>query len=429
MNLIENLKLKNTDLHEYEIENILYVLCENNPILFDDLVHKVKIPKATVRSFLQSIASILKDSNSTKIQLSDGGLKLIKEAKFSFKNPSLLNFEDEKLESWLKNIRKENKLVSKRDLDQFFATEKTSVQKALILQNNNVSKDSNLAVLGDDDLISLVLAKIGFKNVTIFEIDDEIINLIEKVSKENKFDITCVKYNAKESIGASFTSKFDIVLTDPPYTQNGIELFVDRSLSLLKKGDLKGSYIYLNYGNSFKNYNEFFRIYNVLSKYNLVIENVLNKFNSYIGAEGIGSNSNLYILRTTEKTTPLNIDVENIYTFEEKPFKNFPFVQNFDFRLSNVDKQLLTSKSILDKKIRDFCKLHGLFITGQNLAKFEGGGLTISYTLKTSSLSVHTWPELNALHINIIVCKQVKNEGLMIKNLTNLFDTNLITKA
>jgi len=429
MNLIENLKLKNPDLWEYEIENILYVITDKTPVLFEDLVHKTKLPKATVRTFLQSISSLLKDDKATKVELNDKGKKVIKDYTVTYKDPNMLNLEDSKLEIWLKEVRKENNLVPKRDLDQFFATEKTSVQKALILQKNNFSKDANIAVLGDDDLVSLVLAKLGFKNITIFEIYDEIINLIDKVSNENNFNITCVKYNAKETINPTYTSKFDVVLTDPPYTQNGIELFLDRSISLLSNKGLKGSFIYLNYGNSFKNYNEFFRIYNVFLKYNLVVENVLNKFNSYIGAEGIGSTSNLYILRTTQKTSSLDPNVESIYTFEEKPFKNFPFVQTFDFRLSNVNKQLLTSKYAIDKKMRDFCKLHGLFIACQALSKFEGGGLTINYTLKTSSLSVHTWPELKALHINIVVCKNVRNEGLMVKNLAELFDTNNIVKA
>ncbi|MBP7859995.1 bis-aminopropyl spermidine synthase family protein, partial [Patescibacteria group bacterium] len=343
-------------------------------------------------------------------------------SKFKFTAFSLF---DKSLTTRMKTLRNKYTNTAKREYDQFFATAKTSANKALILKKWGVLNQScAIALIGDDDLAS-VSSKLVERDATVevFEIDNDLIKTISSISKDLDLGININKYDANIPIASVFLKKFDAVLIDPPYTINGVELFLDRAVSLLKG---EGSYIFLNYGGSFKNLEKFVLFQNLLNKYNLAIEGVLYKFNKYYGATSIGSTSNLYILRATAKTSFLNIERKNIYTFNEKTSENFPYNETHIFKLSSVDTVILKHFSAIDEKIRFFCKKHALLIKDTQKILYQNQGITVNYTLSNSSLTIHTWPEFKALHLVIVTCKKIKDKNLMIETLSELFKTSNI---
>ena len=250
---------------------------------------------------------------------------------------------------------------------------------------------------------------------------EEAFNSLYLQSSDYNLKINLVEFNAKNKIPSQFVNKFDVVLTDPPYTENGIELFLDRCISLLSPH----GHIFLNYGNSLKTLEKYVRIQEIFNKYNLFIKNCFYNFNQYNGATSIGSNSSLYILQTTLATKVSNVSFENIYTFEERDLLKFPYSATFSFKITKVDTTLLYSRSKIDELAKKFAKSHALKIVDESITKFNNSGFTFNYTLSTSSLVIHTWPEYKAMHILVDVCSKIKNEMLMVETLAKLFNVDI----
>ena len=250
---------------------------------------------------------------------------------------------------------------------------------------------------------------------------------IKQISDKYKLNIEVLKYDARDKIPPQHFGKYDTVLIDPPYTYTGIKLFIDRSLQLLKgHTDFSGKYIFLNYGNSFKAPEKTLSIQQVIGEYDLLIEDKINNFNNYIGAESIGSTSSLYILKTTPKTRIKEFKVKNIYTFEIIENQNFPYIEQYSIKILKVEKQLFY-KNALDHLIRQFAKSHSLKIKDFIFTKFEEkGGETFTYVLQNSNLVVHTWPEFSSIHIDLITCSKVKNSNLIAETLSRLLKTDFI---
>lgn len=415
--IIQNILKKVPELSYSQVENLFSLLANGTVSTVQDLVKNSGIPVSTINDIVQicgNLVSIKGNAISISQELSNKSFDKLE---------SDILIIDKDVEDEITKIRVKYNLNPKRELDQFFATENTTVKKALVVGKLGLVKLNNIAILGDDDFVSIALT-LKYKNiseVTVFETDKQLIDKINLVAKDYKLNINCIEYNAKDLIPANFKNKFDLVLTDPPYTDNGIELFLDRAISLIKQN----GYVFLNYGNSFKTPEKYIRIQEIFNKYSLFIKNVFYNFNQYNGAVSIGSNSSLYILQSTNTTKAGDVSFKNIYTFEERDLLKFPYSATFSFKLTNVSTKLLFSRAKIDENAKLFAKAHALKIVDESIHKFNNTGFTFNYTLSTSSLVIHTWPEYKALHILIDVCSKVKNEMLMVETLSKLFEVDI----
>ena len=86
----------------------------------------------------------------------------------------------------------------------------------------------------------------------------------------------------------------------------------------------------------------------------------------------------------------------------------------------------MTSKSYLQKALGQFCKYHRLKVVNTEVVRFSGGGLTFNYTLASSSLTMHTWPEISAIHIVLVTCSPLAKSDRLYENLSLLFKTQKI---
>jgi len=96
------------------------------------------------------------------------------------------------------------------------------------------------------------------------------------------------------------------------------------------------------------------------------------------------------------------------------------------FKLYGVPKTLLNSKSQLQQALGKFCQLHRLRIMNTQVTRFTGGGYTFNYTLASSNLTVHTWPEMGALHFVLVTCSQIQKSERFYDNLSLLFRTEKV---
>ena len=75
---------------------------------------------------------------------------------------------------------------------------------------------------------------------------------------------------------------------------------------------------------------------------------------------------------------------------------------------------------------KDLNKKHKLKIVDQKVTSFSKGGLSITFILASSNLLVHTWPELNSIHFDIVTCSPIYEKNNIPKTLKNLFKTSKI---
>jgi hypothetical protein len=270
------------------------------------------------------------------------------------------------------------------------------------------------------------LLKEDYAEITVFDIDQDILKTIDKIAKDKGFsNIKTEFYDAQEDPRQDLQGRFDVVVTDPPYTLNGIKLFLNRSLAFL--GDTANKSIYLYYGNSIKNPEKTLQIQELLAKYKLLIREKIDNFARYNGAESIGSASSLYLLQTLKNTQrPTGQKITDIYTYQKSHTGDFPYVEHYVFKLYSVPDNIIESKSQLQQSIGKFCQYNKLKVVSTKITRFSGGGFTFSYILSSSNLTVHTWPEFKALHLVLVTCEPIQKADKLYSTLSSLFKTEKI---
>ena len=418
--MIQELKKSLPDLKEAEIEGILHILYSVENLTNSELITLTGLPKEVLRQFKSRISTLLTDSQSEEIELNTDGAEKLKNLNPQPYKWTLLSYETDdakNLVEKLDDVRNTYKISPKRELDQFFATTETSVNKAMILKDKGVVTGKRIGLIGDDDLVSIVLGLAGenYQNVTVADVDTDLLKSISKISGDMGIrNVQTIEYNCKNNVPNTLFEKFDVIMTDPPYTKAGIELFLNRAVQMLSKSpSYEGKYILLFFGNSFKSPEKYLKVQEVINKFNLVIEDRIDKFSRYYGAESIGNASALYILKTTASTEPLAEELlsSTIYTYENQKEEKFPFVDHVVIKVFDVPDQIVKSKAQITKAMGDFCNEHKLKVVDNKITEFKNGGLTLTFILANSNLVVHTWPEFNAVHLDLITCAPIHKKS------------------
>lgn len=430
-NLVQQLKLSNLDLKNAEIEGILHLISTAEGISSAELIRKTGLPKETLRELKVSLARYLAPNSADEIVLTNEAAAQFKNFDFRPYRWSISGFSPEKemLSGKIRKIREKYSFQTKREYDQFLATPETTAAKALAVEAKIGAEGSRIALLGDDDLVSVALSLLENPpvEIVVFDIDTELLTLIKEINKDLGNEIIqTVNYDVKNNLDAKFLEYFDAVLMDPPYTRAGVSLFLSRGIRLLKKqNDFSGSYIFMNFGGSFKSPEKFLKIQETINNYGLLIEDKFGKYNRYIGGESIGSSSSLYILKTTSATTPIEDYLNSrIYTYEDMKEENFPFVEHFTFKIYGVPARILNSKKTLQKIAGEVCNIHKFKVMGTDITKFNPFGYSITVILANSNLLIHTWPENAAVHIDLLTCSPVYKKEKLSDTLMDLFNAS-----
>ncbi|MGJ6966434.1 bis-aminopropyl spermidine synthase family protein [Streptosporangium sp. G11] len=188
-------------------------------------------------------------------------------------------------------------------LDHVAATGETVVRRALLLDARFWLDGARLLCVGDHDLTSLATAMLhpGVE-VTVVDVDERILAYIAGEADRLGLAVRTRWADLRLGLPASARSWADLAITDPPYTPEGVGLFVARCAEGLR--DREQGRIMLAYGASERTPALALKVQQALSQLNLVNEAIYPDFNRYLGAEAIGSAADLYVLRPTTKTWP-----------------------------------------------------------------------------------------------------------------------------
>uniref|UniRef100_A0A7V6CEB8 N(4)-bis(aminopropyl)spermidine synthase n=1 Tax=Thermodesulfobacterium geofontis TaxID=1295609 RepID=A0A7V6CEB8_9BACT len=204
----------------------------------------------------------------------------------SYKNPGCLICSPFSEDIYWKNIlNKFLEMVKDRplptsDFDQGFIKPEDTLKRTAFIYERGDLEDSEIFILGDDDLISLSMALTGLpKRIVVVEIDERINKFIKEKAKEIGYEnIKVYNYNVIYDLPEELKGKFDIFVTDPVETEKGLKLFINRCISALKG---KGSAGYMGFTHREASLKKWYDFERFLLDSGFVITDILRDFTTY----------------------------------------------------------------------------------------------------------------------------------------------------
>lgn len=191
---------------------------------------------------------------------------------------------------------------SDANLDHISATAETCSKRAFYLYENFDAERINILFLGDHDLTSIAFALLcSMKkkkcNIYVADIDNKILSLISEKSKELGVKINLANADFRYSVPVSYFDHMDVVFTDPPYTPEGMGVFLDAGIQCLKNNPF--STLLICYKTAEMSNKLGVLVQKELMKKKLYISSMYGNFNVYYQAEALGYRSDLYVCRVT----------------------------------------------------------------------------------------------------------------------------------
>jgi hypothetical protein len=251
----------------------------NGPSSLDDLVRVSALPRRDVEDFLASLDGIELDESEQRYILAansrDGYQQLLDE--FTKRRPLLAPADEDELR------RVAERLIGsvpapRRRYDHVQATPETVVRRVKWLTENFDLSSRPVLFVGDHDLTSLLLAHV---------VADARLAVV---------DFADLRFGLPPALAESA----EVVFTDPPYTAEGLSLFLSRSLASLNRQSLDNR-IVIAFGHSRRRPDLGLAAQREISRLDTVIDCMLPYFNSYFGAQAVGSSSDLYSCQPTPR--------------------------------------------------------------------------------------------------------------------------------
>jgi N4-bis(aminopropyl)spermidine synthase len=191
----------------------------------------------------------------------------------------------------------------RRDLDQIPATAVTVLKRGHYLLRSFDLRGAHVLCVGDHDLTSLGLFLAGGAaglRVSVVDIDEPLLEYVDTEAGRRGFGIRCYFADLRLGLPAALHDSSQLIFTDPPYTPEGVHLFVVRSLQAL--ADQRNGRVLVAYGFGERQPALGLAVQQALSPLHLAYEAVLPGFNRYAGAQAIGSTAALYLLRPSGRS-------------------------------------------------------------------------------------------------------------------------------
>jgi N4-bis(aminopropyl)spermidine synthase len=184
-------------------------------------------------------------------------------------------------------------------LDHVPATPETMARRARYLAGEYELAGASVLCLGDHDLTSLAVgAVVPTAELTVVDIDERILDHITGSADRLGLSLTGAWADLRLALPASLVGTADLVFTDPPYTIDGMRLFLVRALEALRPtGHERLAFCF---GTGERHLVKALEVQSLLGDLRLALEAMLPGFSHYDGAEAIGARSDLYICRPTK---------------------------------------------------------------------------------------------------------------------------------
>jgi hypothetical protein len=174
-------------------------------------------------------------------------------------------------------------------LDQAHCTVETKLRRAAYLLEAGRFAAGPLLFLGDDDLIALAARLVASPEIVAVDVDERLVDFLRAEGVDAQV------YDARDPLPDDLRGRFATVVTDPPYTVAGAELFLSRAAAALRDGEGE---VLLSFGP--KSPVETLAVERALNDMGFFTRTMLRNFNEYVGAGTLAGVSHLYHLGAVE---------------------------------------------------------------------------------------------------------------------------------
>lgn len=302
------------------IENVFLEIFFHEGISTKELARKTLLP-------VPLVAAIKREFIKAGLVVQDRGVRLSGEGKnyiecqLGYKGLNKILYNKLINNEWtLEEDFKEEKIILDKlfderpqvdvTVDQSKCTVETSIKRAILCLKYHCLIGKKILCLGDDDLVSVSIGfiirklfsdvKMSNTEIYVFEVDNRFLNYIEGIASTENLPIQCISQDLRSPIEDKYNKKFDCFFTDPPYTLQGMSLFLSRGISSLKSK--MGLSIFLSFAHKSPDFA--MEMQRKFINMGLATEEIIPRFNKYEGAEIIGNSSQMIVLKTTGKTSP-----------------------------------------------------------------------------------------------------------------------------
>jgi len=198
---------------------------------------------------------------------------------------------------------------AKPELDQTHCTVETKISRVLAMHEAGALAGTRIILLGDDDLISVAIARFaaltgtagGIRRLTVVDTDADVLACIAANTAGTGVTAELVRHDLRQPLPAALHGAFDVACTDPPYTVAGAKLFLSRAVAAL--GGDAGQHVFFSFGA--RRPDETLGTQQLICGMGLTVRAMTPNFNEYVGAGILAGTSHLYHLRTTAAPAPL----------------------------------------------------------------------------------------------------------------------------
>ncbi|MHA2289719.1 MAG: adenosylmethionine decarboxylase, partial [Promethearchaeota archaeon] len=317
-------------------------------------------------------------------------------------------------------------------LDQSHAIWSTVIRRVLYLLKKGDIEGRRIIFLGDDDATSLAVGLLDLAEViTVIDIDPQVIKFLsESANTLSLKNFNVITHDLRESSPDSVVNKYDVIVMDPPYTNEGLRLFLKRAKQVLrtsikiegKEHKIVGKKCLLCFGN--KPPKEMQQIQLSILDHGFIIKEMIPYFNLYKGASILGQFSHLFYLElaeiqsTEEKLSLISLP---IYTADQKERKKIPYRPigyHFVGEMRFSEQTSLLENDKIQKIFYDSLDHANLLTYDVYHHNYQPYGYSAVAILKTSHAAIHTWPEHGYISVDIFICDEF-SKGLEVIRFLN----------
>jgi predicted methyltransferase/ribosomal protein S18 acetylase RimI-like enzyme len=187
------------------------------------------------------------------------------------------------------------------EIDQSHGTPETALLRALFMLEKGDVEGRKVLFLGDDDFTSLAVGLMNAaQEVTVVDVDQRILTSIQEMAEDEGINCSCIHHDLREPLPDTLLHRFDVVFTDPPYTLNGLALFLSRAVTALQRRP--SAVIYLAFAHQPPR--RMLTAQKIITSMELVLTERHLRFNRYEGAEILANTTSLTRLETTTRSLP-----------------------------------------------------------------------------------------------------------------------------
>jgi len=198
-------------------------------------------------------------------------------------------------------------------LDHVPATPESVLRRALWLDARYELAGARLLCLGDHDLTSLAVCAVNPDvAVTVVDLDERVLEFVEGRAAQRGWNLRCLHADLRFGLPPAAAGWADLVFTDPPYTQEGMGLFLARGVECLR--DPAAGRLLVAYGYSGRNPTLGLKVQQEIVRMGIAFEAILPDFHRYRGAQAVGSSSDLYVCQPTGRARRATPPRTGIYT-------------------------------------------------------------------------------------------------------------------